>query len=341
MKGNTKMRIIPGRWFYITIVIMILITIQGCKNEKVQYPEGTIAAVNGEVITQDNLDTEMAMARQQFAGMDQLDEEQLTKIREDILDNLISRRVLYQESKKKGIAIDYSPVEERLSEIKKQFPMENGFENMLDKIKLTEDALKTQLLEGMTIQKLIEQEVINNLKISDEDTKAYYNEHTDLFKQPEKMKASHILVKAQSEDGESVRAEALKKIKGIQQELKEGGDFAELAKKYSDCPSGANGGDLGYFGPGQTVPPFEEAAFALKQGEISDIVETSYGYHLIKAGDRQPEVITKFEDIKEKLAQYLKQTKIEEEVQKYIEELKAKAKIEKFLSEAKKQDVTE
>jgi len=314
---------------------------QACKKEEIKYPEGTIAAVNGEAITQKELDMELSMVRQQFDGMDQLDDEQLAKIKEDLLESLVSRKVFYQESQKKGIEVDEATIDERLANMKKQFPKEDDFKNMLEKMNLTEDALKSQLRKGMAIQKLIDREVVSNLKISDKDTKDYYDGHMDLFKQPGKIQASHILVKVEPGADESVKVEALKKIKKIQKEVKAGGDFAELAKKYSDCPSGAKGGDLGYFGRGQMVKPFEEAAFSLNPGEISDITETDFGYHLIKAGDKKPEVITDYKDIKEKLAQYLKQMKTEEEVKKYIESLEKKAKIERFLPEAKKQDSAE
>jgi len=335
------MRIAQGRWFYIPVVIMALLAMQACKKEEVKFPEGTIAAVNGEVITQEDLDKELSMSQQQFANQGQPNDEQLAEIKKNLFEGLISRKVLYQQSQKKGVEVDDATIDERLANMKKQFPKEEDFKGMLEKMHLTEDILKTQLREGMAIQKLIDLEVVNNIEISDKDTKDYYDGHMDLFKQPGKIKASHILVKVEPGADESVKAEALKKIEKIQKELKEGGAFAELAKKYSDCPSNAKGGDLGYFGPGQMVKSFEEAAFSLKPGGISDITETNFGYHLIKAGDRKPEVITDYKDVKVKLVQYLEQMKAREEVQKYIEKLKEQAKIERLLPEAKKQDSAE
>ena len=339
------MRIVQKKWFYVPVVIivMILFAMQACKKEEAKLPEGTIAAVNGAVITQKDLDAELSMAQQQFANQGQPNDEQLAEIKEDVLEGLIARKVLYQESQKKGIEVDDTTIDNSLAKMKKQFPKEGDFKDMLEKMHLTEDSLKSQLREGMAIQQLVDKEVISNIAISDKDTKDYYDKNTDLFKQPEKIQASHILVKVESGADESVKAKALKKIQKIQKELKEGGDFAELAKKYSDCPSGAKSGDLGYFGRGQMVKPFEEAAFSLKPGEISDIIETGFGYHLIKAGNKEPEVITDYKDIKDKLIQYLKQIKTGEEVKKYIETLKGKAQIEKFSPEpeAKKQDSAE
>jgi len=335
------MRIAQGKRFYILVVMMALFAMQACNKEETKYPEGTIAVINGAVITEKELDTELSVMSQQLGDIDQLDDEQLSKIKEDLLENLVSRKVLYQESQRKGIEIDDAAVSERLASMKKQFPNEDDFKKMLEKMNLNEDILKSKLREGMFIQALIDREVISGLTISDKDAKTYYDENADLFKQGEKIEARHILVKVEEGADESVKAKALEKIKKIQKELTSGEDFAGLAKKYSDCPSGARGGDLGSFGRGQMVKPFEDAVFSMKQGEISDIVETQFGYHLIKAGERTPEVITGYEDIKDKLIQYLKQMKTEEEIKKYIAKRKEQAKIERFLPEVTQQDPAE
>ncbi len=334
------MSIVQRKWLYVPVVIIVmaLFAMQACKKEEAKLPEGTIAVVNGEVITQKDLDKELSMAQQQYADKEQPSDEKLAEIKNNLYESLISRKVLYQESQKKEIKMDDAAIDERLAKIKAQFPKEDDFKMMLDKMNITEDLLKVQLREGMAIQKLVDQEIVNTIEISDQDTKDYYDGHQDLFKQPEQIQASHILIKVDAGAEESVKADALKKIEEIQKELKEGGDFAALAKEHSECPSSANGGDLGYFGRGQMVPSFEEAAFSLNPGEISDIVKTQFGYHLIKAGDKKTGGTTDYESIKDKLAQYLKQTKTGEEVQKYIAKLKEQAKIERFLPETEKQD---
>ncbi|HOO90816.1 MAG TPA: peptidylprolyl isomerase [Syntrophales bacterium] len=335
------MRIMQQKWFYVPVVIIVVafFALQACKKEEeIKIPEGAIAIVNGEVITQDELDKELAMAQQQFAEQEQPSDEKLAEIKNNLIESLISRKVLYQESQKKGITIDDAAIDDRLAKIKAQFPKEDDFKAMLDTMKLDEALLKAQLREGMAIQKLAEEEIINKIEVSDQETKEYYDGHQDLFKQPEQVQASHILVKVDDGAEESVKTDARKKIEEVQKKLKEGGDFAALAKEYSDCPSGANGGDLGYFGRGQMVKPFEDAAFAMQPGEISDIVETQFGYHLIKAGDKKPGGTIDYDAIKERLAQYLKQTKTGEEVKKYVEKLKGQSTIEKFVPETEKKE---
>ncbi len=154
-----------------------------------------------------------------------------------------------------------------------------------------------------------------------------------LFKQPEQVRASHILIKVEPQADESQKAAARKKIQKIQQRLQKGEDFAALAEEFSQCPSSAKGGDLGYFRRGQMVKPFEEAAFALKPGEVSDVVETKFGYHLIKVIEKKSETTIAFEDIKDRLEQYLKQEKVQKEVSLYAQKLKEKAKVERFLTQ--------
>ncbi|MCJ7617041.1 MAG: peptidylprolyl isomerase, partial [Desulfobacterales bacterium] len=110
-----------------------------------------------------------------------------------------------------------------------------------------------------------------------------------------------------------------------------GEDFAALAKEFSEGPSKNNGGDLGYFQRGQMVKSFEDVAFALKTEAVSDIVETQFGYHIIKVVDKKPEKTIAYENVKEDIAQQLKQEKTQEEVKIYIQKLREKSKIEKFL----------
>jgi peptidyl-prolyl cis-trans isomerase C len=167
--------------------------------------------------------------------------------------------------------------------------------------------------------------------ISDEESKTYYDTHPQSFVQPEQVRASHILIKVDADATEAQKTEARKKITAIQQKLKKGEDFASLAENYSEDTTSKKGGDLGYFGRGQMVEPFEEAAFSLKPNEISDIVETQYGYHLIKVVDKKPEAKLTYAEVKDRLDQYLKQQKLQSAEKLYIDNLRKNAAVEKFL----------
>ncbi|MGD9335544.1 MAG: peptidyl-prolyl cis-trans isomerase [Desulfobacterales bacterium] len=165
-----------------------------------------------------------------------------------------------------------------------------------------------------------------------QEIRTFYDTHPNSFKKSEQVKASHILIKVDSQAERSVKDEKKAKLQKIQERLKAGEDFAVLAKEISECPSNIKGGDLGYFGRGQMVKPFEDVAFELKKGEVSDIVETRFGYHLIKVVDRKPASVMGYEDVKDKIGQYLKQEKTRQELKGYIEELRKKAMIERTTS---------
>ena len=166
------------------------------------------------------------------------------------------------------------------------------------------------------------------MSIDDKEIWAYYDKNRGSFRQPEQVKASQILIKADPGWDEAKKAAARKKIDEIRAKLKAGQDFESLARTYSEDPSGPKGGDLGYIRTGQVLKPFEEALFALKPGEVSDVVETSLGYHIIKASDRKPETTIPFEKVKDQLRTALKQEKGQQEANAYIAKVREKAKVE-------------
>jgi peptidyl-prolyl cis-trans isomerase C len=295
-------------------------------------PGDKIAVVNGVIISQGEFDRELDFfVRRAAPEGQQLPELQLVKIKNDVLESLIDREVLFQESQKKGIEVKADEISDQLKKIRQRYPDETQFAEMLKGIGLTESDVQTQIKRGMAIQQLIDKEVGDKVKISDEESKQYYDTHPEFFKQPEQVNASHILIKVDENASEAQKAEARKKIQEVQQKLQKGEDFATLAKTYSEGPSAPQGGNLGYFRRGQMVKPFEDAAFKLKPGETSDIVETRFGYHLIKVIDKQPEKTLAYAEIKDRLNELLKKQKLETEVDVYIDNLRKDAKIEKFL----------
>ena len=161
--------------------------------------------------------------------------------------------------------------------------------------------------------------------------KAYYDGHPEMFTQPESVRARHILIKVDPKGDDKVKAAARKKIEEIQKKIKDGGDFEALAKEFSDDTTRSQGGDLGYFSRGRMVKPFEEAAFSTPVGQVSPIVETIYGYHLIMVLDRKPAGKTSYEDAKDRIQQVLKNEKVRTQLRAYLDDVKAKADIQRFL----------
>ncbi|MCB4755911.1 MAG: peptidylprolyl isomerase [Elusimicrobia bacterium] len=143
----------------------------------------------------------------------------------------------------------------------------------------------------------------------------------------ETVHARHILVRSNRDDDFKKRSMALNKIKSIKKELDDGADFVEMAQKYNEEPAAKNGGDLGFFTKSQMVPEFEKAAFGLPVGGISDVVETQFGYHILKVEEKRAAQRLRFDDIKMDLAGYLYQKKAQKKYEVYIDEIKKKATI--------------
>lgn len=312
----------------LALASVVSLSVAGEKN----LSKDKAAVVNGTVITQADLEREMDGARQRASRMGKpLGASQLLEIKKEAIERLIERELLYQESKKKGTKVDEAALKEQIEAMKKRFPSEAEFKNALTKMNLSEASMKAEFRRGMAIQEFVDKEFVQKTTVSDKDKKAYYDSNPNFFKQPEQVKASHILVNVDPKGDASQKAEARKKIEEVKKKLKKGEDFAALAKEYSQCPSSAKGGDLGFFKQGQMVKPFEEVAFALKPGKVSDIVETRFGYHVIKVVDKKPASTIPYEEVKDRLGEYLKQDKVKKEVSLYLEKVKQKAKIERFL----------
>lgn len=302
--------------------------------EETQTPDDKIAVVNGSAIPRAEFDRQLEGAQRRIMMMrGARGGSDVSDLKKKTLDGLIERELLYQASQEKGIVVDEVEINKRLGTMKTRFPGQAEFDNALSQMALTEEMVKDQLRQGLAVEGLVEEQIVKNVTISDEEIKAYYDDNPDSFKKPEQVQASHILIKFPPEADDAQKAEVRKEIEQIQEKLQNGEDFAALAKEFSKCPSSAKGGDLGSFGRGQMVKPFEDAAFTLEPGKTSDVVETRFGYHLIKVADRQPESTVPFEEVKEGLIRFLKQTKIQEGISEYVGELRKTAKIETFLEE--------
>lgn len=315
-----------------TLFILLFVAASSIPVQGAESADDQVAVVNGTVITRQDLDREITRAKNQMATQGlPVDEGTAEKMGSKILDQMIDMEILVQEGQKQKIEVSDKSVDEHLAKFKAQFKTTEAYEKALKDLNITEADLKEKTKRGLIVQALMEKQVISKIKISDEDSRRFYDENPDYFKQPEQVQASHILIKSNDDDDKAKKEAALKKIKEIQAKVKSGEDFATLAKEYSEGPSGKNGGDLGYFGPGQMVKPFEDAAFALEPGQVSDIVTTRFGHHLIMVTGKKEAKTIPYEEAKEKIDTFLKQKETNESIKKYVEALKKEAKIETSL----------
>ncbi|MGA1841771.1 MAG: peptidylprolyl isomerase [bacterium] len=292
--------------------------------------DSMIASVNGSVITKSEVDTEREKLARQFQGKvppEQM-ESIMPKLWQQALENLINLRLLNQEADSKNIQFDNEAVDKQIQQISSRFPNPEKFREQLSAMGISEEKFRDEIGASIRIEKLLETTSEKKEEVSEDDIKEFYQDHPENFQTPERIQASHILLKIDPEDTPEVKEQKRQKLTEIRKQIENGADFAELAGEYSDCPSKSRGGDLGMFERGRMVKPFEDAAFQLQVGDVSNIVETQFGFHLIKLTDRQEGQVMPLENAREKIVYYLNRQKQQEAVSNYLTELRSKAKID-------------
>lgn len=292
-------------------------------------PADVLAKVNGTTITRAESERATQVLLAQSRAPKDLPPEVMKQASAAALDQLISTELLYQTGMKREIKDLDKQITDKVSQGKAQFGTPAEYEAALKANNLTENDLLASVRKSVVINNLLEKEISSKIVVTDADMKKYYDENLDKFKLPEKYHASHILIGVEPQAKPDEKLKAKEKAESIRKRILAGEDFATLAKTESSCPSKEQGGDLGSFGKGEMVPEFEKAAAALKPGGISEVVETQFGYHVIKLIEKNDAGTVKFDEAKEKIKDYLKQTKTQKEVMDYIAELKSKASIEK------------
>ena len=230
--------------------------------------------------------------------------------------------------KKEGIKVDSDEIDQRLSELETAAGGPEAFESRLSMMGVTRDGIRQEIELGLAIEKLMESRSAGDAEPSEAEIRTFYDENPQQFERPEQIQASHILFMVAEDATEADRAAKRKEAEDVLAQIEGGADFAAMATEHSDCPSSSKGGDLGFFGRGSMVPPFEEAAFALAPGEMSGIVETRFGYHIIKVTDKAAAETIPYEDAKANIKQFLGGQGKQQAMATVIEELRADADIE-------------
>jgi peptidyl-prolyl cis-trans isomerase C len=291
-----------------------------------QLPD-VLARVNGESVSRAEFERALESIEARAGGP--VPAEQRDQVFRGVLDQIIGYKLLVQESQSRKVAVPDAEVDARVGQIKGQFPSEAAFTQMLAERKLTLDQVRSETRQDLAISKLIETEVASKAAVTPEQVTDFYAKNPDQFKQGESVRASHILIGVPREADAATKAQARTKAEQVLKEVKGGKDFAAAAKAYSADPgSAANGGDLGFFQQGQMVGPFNDAAFSLAPGTTSDLVETEYGFHIIRVVEKKPARTIPLEDVRPQVEQYLEQLNRQQQTEAFVNGLKAKGKIE-------------
>jgi peptidyl-prolyl cis-trans isomerase C len=298
-----------------------------------------IATVNGTNImesqVQSRIDGEYKPMLAKYAAQSpELAAQQEKMLRQALTNSLVVECLLNEEARKAKIEVTDADL---TAEMTKRLAAMNPPMTLEQYQKIVEaqggdfEATKRGHARELRYSRLFDAKFGGTLAVTEADAKKYYDENIKEFQVPEQIRASHILISTKptdpNGDPNQVKVQAKRKAEDLLKKAKEGADFAALAKENSSCPSAAQGGDLGSFPRGQMVKPFEDAAFALKVGQISDLVETEFGYHIIKVTEHQDPNQIAFDKAKTNIVEQLTQQKRQDAARKYVDSLRQSAKI--------------
>lgn len=290
----------------------------------------TVARVNGREITLAELNQAKKIILANKPGL-QIPPLLQKEFEMQALNQLISAELLYQASQKLEIKDLDKQAEDKLVEIRKRFPDAKDYARELQKIGVDEKDLLESTRRDLAIACFVNTKIAPDIKVSAEEIKKFYDRNPDKFRREETVRASHILIGVDNKAGIEEKKAAREKAEKLHKELVNGADFANLARDNSTCPSSKQGGDLGYFGKGNMVPQFEQAAFALQLGGLSGVVETPFGYHIIKLVDRKKAEEIPLSAARDKIENYLRVQKTNAAIETFVGEARKNAKIDVLL----------
>lgn len=295
-----------------------------------------VAIVNDEVITLSELQQEgkplIQRMREELQKQDPEDQLQITE--RQILDALILRRLQIQEAAKQHIVVDQDQVTAAIEQIKKQngITSDVAFAQALKHQNLTPEDLKTKVWEQLVVEALLVRNVRNSVVVSEEEVTQYYQEHADQFRQPASVRIRHILLRLPENPSPENLAQARARAASLLGQLRNGAEFATMAREHSDGAAATEGGDLGVMRKGELHPALESVAFSLKPGSISDVIETDAGLNIIKVEERTSGDSLSGE-VRAHVHQLVFNQKLLKRMNEYFEELKKQAYIEVRLGE--------
>lgn len=293
-----------------------------------QLKSKVVAIVNGAELTDADLNQEINILmpmNQSFHG--KISEEKTKKISADAMKNLVDSELMAQDAAAKGIKIPSSILDEEFNKMVSKFKTKENLVEAYQSAGFTEKSFKRIIERKLLAEKNRLAEIDNAVSITPEKVKKHYTTNVAKYSKPEEFRASQILVKVDPSSNKEEKAALAARAEKLLKRIQAGEGFEEVASNESDDPSRVKGGDLGYFHAGQTVTEFEEALVKLKTGETSGIVETLYGFHIIRLTEKRAPRLVSFDEIQEKLRKDLVDSEKKKLLENWMGRLYKNAKI--------------
>jgi len=288
-------------------------------------PSEVLVEVDGAKLPRGEVEIEVARTLSRIRG--KVSPDRLKSVEEEtrkgILERFVMKQLLLKEAGRRGLIVSEEEEKDALQKLQSALPEGTDLQDAVKSRLMTEKRLRSNIIAGIKVNKLVAQELTNGVTVTDEEISKFCGQHKQNLVLPESVKARHILISVPPNSSDETKAEKRKEAEDIRQQLLAGADFAETAKKYSNCPSRQMGGSLGTFRRGQMVKPFENAAFTQKPDTIGPVVETKFGYHVIQVLEHNEAGPMPRGDI----AEMLRKRKRQKIVAGLVQSLKSKATI--------------
>lgn len=308
--------------------IITLFFIIGCTLSFAAEEQKVVASVNGVNITEAEVQMAIDSLIPRSLFHRTVTSEKREQFRKPAIDSIIERELFYQEAKRLELSIKKSEIKEVFNKSKESFKKKKDFYKALESQGLTEKSYKKLIEKGLLVRDVLKQEVEDKARLSDGDLEKYYSENMNKFVKPEGMRLREISVSVPPTASKEEREEKRKKAEDVLNKLKAGEDFADVAYNYSEDDYRVKGGDLGLTHKDRLLPELGDAASKLNVGEISGLIETIYGYHIVKLEKKEPGKQLDFSEAKDSLKKDLEAKRYKEIKEAFINGLKEKAKIE-------------
>ena len=289
---------------------------------------GAAATVNGVEIPEGNVQSAIDGYLREQGGDASRQPQNLQQARLRVLDVLIGQELLWQAAQRDELVADDAAVDAAYAQTRAQFDSDAEFETRLQEEGFSPASYRENIRHRLSAQQWVDTRVLANVAVDEQQVAAFYEANQAAFALPEQLRARHILRQLRADSSDAERDAARQLLEDIRQRVEAGEDFAALAREHSEDGSAERGGDLGFFGPGMMVKPFEQAAFALSPGEMSGIVETRFGLHLIQLVERQPGGFVPLADAAGQIRSYLFNERYQQALGAAVEELRRAADIE-------------
>ncbi len=311
-------------------IISVFIAVAVCLSvygQAFSFGNKILVVVNDEVVTQTDLDVALSPVvtelKKEYSG-----EELTAKIEEtrnEFLNQMVEDKLILQEAKRRGVVVEEAEIDDRLKDVEMRFPSTGDFNNEIEKIGLTVAILRSRYKEQLMMAKLVTHEIKDKVVVTPAEISEYYDKHSEELKAPESVHLKSIMIRFDEATTESL---AKQKADDICRLIKEGRDFSDLAKQYSQGAKAAEGGDLGLVPKGQMREEFDGAIFTLKPGEVSLPLKTDTGYYIFKVEEKKDAYLQPLSEVRDDIENIMFKEKAEKKYKEWMAKLKRDAFIQ-------------